>query len=161
MTNLDTRRAADITPVTTISDTEAQIDMQRMRTYRLGRVREQLVKNDIAACVLFSPLSIRYATGLRNCALSQTHIVSGYVFIPAQGPVISFDVDAGHRVAEHLETIDECRPSMPLSYMFAGARMDEWMRRWAEEMASLVAEHGAGNRRLAIERAGTRGPLAF
>ena len=82
MKELDVTSAADITPVTTITDTEAQIDMVRLRSYRLQRLRQQLVNFDVAGCVLFSPLSIRYATGVRNCALFHTHIVSSYLFVP-------------------------------------------------------------------------------
>jgi Xaa-Pro aminopeptidase len=50
---------------------------------------------------------------------------------------------------------------MPLSYFFGGSRMDEWMKRWAKEMADLVDQYGGGNRRLGVERAGARAPAAF
>ena len=154
--------AARTTPPVTLTDTEAMIDMRRLRAYRLGRLRQQLIARDIGACVLFSPLSIRYATGLRNCAIFQTHIPAGYLFVPAEGPVVLFDSDPGRKTGAGLETIDECREDpVPLSYMFAGARLAEWTRRWAEQMAALVERHGGGNRRLAVERAVTGAPLAF
>lgn len=161
MNKLTLEQAADTTPVTLLTDTEAQIDMRRLRTYRLQRLRDQILKHDLAAVVLFSPLSIRYASGVRSCALYSTHIVSGYLFVPAEGPVILFDHEAGQRRGSQLETIDEGRPAIPLSYFFGGSRMDEWMDRWAKEIAALVDEHGGGNRRLGVERAGTRAPLAF
>ncbi|MDH3694741.1 MAG: Xaa-Pro peptidase family protein [Gammaproteobacteria bacterium] len=161
MNSLTLEQAADVTPVTLLTDTEAQIDMRRLRAYRLQRLREQIIKHDLAAVVLFSPLSIRYASGARGCALFSTHIVSGYLFVPAQGPVILFDHESGQRRGAQLETIDECSPAIPLSYMFGGLRMDEWMTRWAKEMADLVDQYGGGNRRLGIERAGTRTPAAF
>ena len=161
MKELDVTSAADITPVTTITDTEAQIDMVRLRSYRLQRLRQQLVNFDVAGCVLFSPLSIRYATGVRNCALFHTHIVSGYLFVPAVGPVILFDAAPGQRTAAGLETVDECRDALPLNFMSSGSRMDDWARRWAAEMADLIEQHGGGNRRLAVERAGTRATLAL
>ena len=56
---LTLEQAARKTPPAALSDTEAMIDLARMRRYRLNRVREQLVQQEIAACVLFSPLSIR------------------------------------------------------------------------------------------------------
>ena len=161
MKELDVATAAEITPVVTKTDTEIQIDMARLRAYRLKRVREQLLYFDVAACVLFSPLSIRYASGVRNCALFQTHIVSGYLFVPAEGPVILFDAAPGQRTARGLETVDEVREAMPLNFMYAGSRMTEWAQRWGAEMADLVEQHGGGNRRLAVERAGTQTTLAL
>lgn len=161
MKELDIATAAAITPVTTLTDTEAQLDMVRLRSYRLRRLREQLVNFDVAACVLFSPLSIRYATGVRNCALFQTHIVSGYLFVPVEGPVILFDAAPGQRTGAGLETVDECRDALPLNFMYGSSRMDEWAQRWAKEMADLIDQYGAGNRRLAVERAGTAATLAL
>jgi hypothetical protein len=38
---------------------EDQINFNKMRMYRLNRVREQLLKNDIGACILFDPINIR------------------------------------------------------------------------------------------------------
>ena len=39
---------------------EEKINFDRMRMYRLNRVREQLIKNDVGACILFDPINIRY-----------------------------------------------------------------------------------------------------
>lgn len=160
--NLTWKEAARKTPPTTITDTEALIDMERMRLYRLGRIREQLQKQDLAACVLLTPYSIRYATGLRNCALYQTHILAGYLFVPAEGPTVLFDSQPGRFTGQHLETIEQIREDvLPLSFMWASQRMDEWVAEWAKQMADLVRKHGQGNRRLAIEWAGSRAPRAL
>lgn len=163
MSELTLERAAHTTPVTSLTDTEpAGIDLDRMRRYRLGRVREQLVKQDIGACVLLNPYSIRYATGFRNCAIFQTHIQAGYLFVPADGPVVLFDGDLGPLNGPGLGTIDEIRDDvLPLSYFFGGTRLDEWYARWAEQITDLIDRHCGGNRRLGVERAGTRAPGAF
>jgi Xaa-Pro aminopeptidase len=50
---------------------------------------------------------------------------------------------------------------MPLTYMWASGRLDEWIDRWAAQMADLMTKHGGGNRRLAIERVGPRAPRAL
>ena len=159
---LTLEQAARTTPPVQLTDTEASIDLRRMRLYRLERVRQELVARDCAGVVLLSPYSLRYATGVRNCAIFQTHILAGYVFIPAKGPVILFDSDPGRKTAAGLETVDEIRDDcLPLSYMFGGSRCEEWYRRWAKQMADLIDLHGGGNRRLAIEWAGTRAAAAF
>lgn len=159
---LTLERAAYITPQTHITDTEANIDIPRMRLYRLERVREQLRANDLAGVLLTDPLSIRYATGVRNCALFQTHIHAGYLFVPTDGPVVYFDSEPGRYTGGQLETIDEIRDDiLPISYMFAGTHHRQWSERWAAQIVDLVDQHGGGNRRLAIEKAGTEATFAF
>ena len=88
---------------------ENQINFDRMRMYRLNRVREQLLKNDIGACILFDPINIRYATDTRNMSMYTMHIISRYVFIPASGPVILFEYPKSEHLSEGICTIDEIR----------------------------------------------------
>ncbi len=159
---LTLEQAAGKTPPVVLTDTEAMVDLAKLRRYRLGRLRAQLAAQDIAACVLFSPLSIRYATGVRNCALFQTHIPSGYLFVPAEGPLVLFDSEPGRLTAAGLGTVDEIRDDiLPLSFMFAGSRYGEWAGKWAAQMDDLLRRHGGGNRRLAVERAGAGPTLAL
>ena len=153
---LTLERAAWITPPMQAVDTEGVIDVPRLRRYRQNRLREQIVKQGFDAIILIEPLSIRYATGVRNCTLFQMHIQAGYLFVPAAGPVIYFDSSPGRETGSQLETIDETRTDiLPLSYMFAGSRNQEWAFRWAEQIDDLIRVHcGQGRKRIAIERAG-------
>ncbi len=153
---LTLEEAARITPPMQAVDTEGMIDVPRMRRYRQNRLREQVVKQGFDAIILVEPLSIRYATGVRNCALFQMHIQAGYLFIPAEGPVIHFDNAPGHTSGSQLETIDENRADvLPLSYMFAGSRHQEWASRWSEQMEDLIRIHcGQGRKRVGVERSG-------
>ena len=161
MNNPELIRAARTTPVTHLTDTEAMLDMKKLRGYRLGRLRAELVHRDYGACVLFDPISIRYATGYRNLPVLQMHIPGTYVFVPANGPVVLFEAELSHHVAAGLETIDECRPALPQHYFIGGDRMDEWVVGHAREIAELVREHCGGNRRLAVTRTDVRAPAAF
>ena len=153
---LSLEQAAWITPPMQAVDTESMIDVPRMRRYRQNRLREQIIKQGFDAIILVEPLSIRYATGVRNCTLFQMHIQTGYLFIPAEGPVIHFDNAPGRETGSQLETIDESRPDIiPLSYMFAGPRQLEWASRWAEQIEDLIRVHcGHGRKRVGIERLG-------
>jgi len=87
----DMERAARTTPVMTLSDTDARIDMVKLRAYRLARVRAELKKAGLGAAVLFDPINIRYATGSRNHSAFIMHFPSRYVFIAVNGPVILFE----------------------------------------------------------------------
>jgi hypothetical protein len=104
------------TPGAGLKDTEAQIDMARLRSYRLARVREQLKRYDYGACVLYDPINIRYATGTRNMALWTQHSPDRYAFVPAEGPVILFDREAIRHQIEDFDTVDELRPAVRWYY---------------------------------------------
>jgi len=68
---LTLEQAARITPPAQSTDTEGMIDVPRMRAYRQHRLREQIRVQGLDALILVEPLSIRYATGVRNCALDR------------------------------------------------------------------------------------------
>ena len=136
---LTLEQAAWITPPLQAVDSEGMIDIPRMRAYRQNRLCEQIVAQGLDAIILTEPLSIRYATGVRNCALFQMHIQAGYLFVPAQGPVIYFDSAPGRETGSQLETIDEIRSDiLPLGYMFTGHRQQEWTQNWARQMDDLI-----------------------
>ena len=148
-------QAARTTPPVQVVDTEGMIDVPRMRAYRQSRLRDQALALGLDALVLVEPLSIRYATRVRNCALFQMHVQAGYLFLAADGPAIYFDSDSGRETGVRLETIDEVRDDLlPLSYMFAGHRQPEWARRGAAQMADLVREHCGRGARIGLERPG-------
>ena len=145
-----TRRSRK-TPPATLSDTEAQVDMAKLRLARLDRVRAGLKANDYAACVLYDPINVRYATGARNMTVWCLHNAVRYCFIPAEGPVILFDFHNCEHLSAGLETIEETRPATSWFYFGAGPRSEERSKVWAAEIADLVRAHGGGNRRLAMD----------
>ncbi|MEX3012051.1 M24 family metallopeptidase [Hoeflea sp. TYP-13] len=152
---LTLEQAAYITPPMQAVDTESMIDVPRMRAYRQNRLRQQIKKHGLDAIILAEPLSIRYATGVRNCTLFQMHIQAGYLFMPAEGPVVYFDSEPGRETGSQLETIDEIRDDLlPLSHMFAGYRQEEWAQNWARQMAELIRQHCGGGTRIGVERTG-------
>ena len=153
---LTLEEAAWITPPTQAVDTEGMLDIPRMRRFRQNRLRGQIRKQGFDAALFFDPLSIRYATGVRNCAIFQMHIQAGYLFVPAEGPVVLFDSEPGRNTGANLETIDEIRDDVvPLSYMFAGPRQPDCATRWAGQIDELVrANCGKGSKSIAVERTG-------
>lgn len=158
---LTLEEAAFLTPPIAQVDTEAMIDIPRMRAWRQNRLRAQIAAHGLGAVILFDPLSIRYATGVRNCAIFEMHIQAGYLFVPAEGPVVWFDTSPGQRTGAMLETIDEIRDDiLPLSYMFGGPRVEEWNAKWAAQMKDLVDAHCSGERRIGVERSAGVGAVA-
>lgn len=152
MKELTLLQAARTTPMPSLTDTEAMLDLTKMRAYRLERLRAEMRRQDMGGCVLISPYSIRYSTGMRDGAVMQNHIPLSYLFVSADGPTVYFDGETGKSIAAGLETIDELGDeAIQLSYMFSGTRIDEWTEKWVEQMSDLMRKHGGGSTRIGIE----------
>ncbi|MBV9735056.1 MAG: aminopeptidase P family protein [Acidisphaera sp.] len=137
----------------------AAIDEDAMRHWRLSRLRAELQRLDVAGALLADPINIRYATGTRNMAVWTMHAPGRYAFVATDGPVVLFEFAATRHVTAGSPTVDETRDSTPWISFLAGPRVEEKAALWAEEVASLVAAHGGGNRRLAVDRCDPPGAL--
>ena len=123
----------------------------RARKYRLGRIRQQLLKEDCAAILLYDPINIRYALDATNMQVWTSHNAMRYALIFAEGPAIMFEFKGCHHLCEGYEGIDEVRYSIPWVFMAVGDRVDEYVKRWSAEIADLMKTHGNGNTRLSAD----------
>lgn len=124
----------------------------RARAYRLGRLREQLVRHDCAAILLYDPVNIRYATDVSNMQVWMLHNASRYALVFADDPCLLFEYKGAEHLARGFATVDEVRPATTWFYFATGQRSREWAGRWADEIADLMRAHGGGSRRLAIDK---------
>ena len=141
--------------------TEPPVDLDEIRLYRLRRVRAELEKYDYAAIVLYDPINIRYATDVANMQVWCMHNENRYVFVPADGPVVLFEIDGCSHLAKGMPTVDEIRSPQAWYFFNVGPRYPEIAELWADEIADLTRIHGAGNRRVAVDRAGYTGLKAL
>ena len=130
---------------------EEKINFDQMRMYRLNRVKEQLIKNDIGACILFDPINIRYATDTRNMSMYTMHIISRYVFIPAEGPVILFEYPKSEHLAEGIGTVDEIRDCIVWDFFSNGNNVYDKALQWAASVDDLMRHYVSENNNLAID----------
>lgn len=137
-----------------LKDYERQIDMPALRRYRLARVREQLAAHDCAACLLYYPVNVRYATGTRNMQVYTLHAPERYAMVCTDGPVILFDSYYADHPIDASETVDERRHAISCYFETRGERTEEFARRWAAEISDVVHTYGGGNVRLAVDRLG-------
>jgi Xaa-Pro aminopeptidase len=126
-------------------------DLPAMRAYRLERIRAELRRRDYAGVLLYDPVNIRYATDSTNMQLWVAHNPTRHCFVATDGPVVLFDYFSCEHLSDHAGTVDEVRPAISWMYMYGGELTDARVRRWAGGIASLVAEHGRGNRRIAVD----------
>ena len=130
---------------------EEKINFDRMRMYRLNRVKEQLQINNVGACILFDPINIRYATDSRNMSLFSMHELVRFVFIPADGKVILFDYPKSEHLSEHLCTIDEIQEVVSWDFFSANNFVDKNAKKWAGMVQDLMNKYSPDNNRLAID----------
>ncbi len=128
------------------------VDRPKLRAYRLARIRQQLRAHDYAGILLMDPINIRYASDVSNMQVWVLHNKTRYLFIATEGPVILFDYSTAMHLSDDCEVIDETRSAISHTYFTNGPRHGEKIANWAAEIADLVARHGGGNRRLAIDK---------
>jgi len=136
-------------------------DLEKLRAYRLGRVREQLRQRDYAGILLWDPLNIRYATDSSNMQLWVTHNAARACFIATEGPVILFDFHNCQHLSGHLPLVDEVRPVTSFFFFESAERTEEMAERFAAEIDALLRQYGGGNRRLAVDKMEIAGIVAF
>lgn len=128
------------------------VNLERMRHYRLNRIRQEMAKVDMAACVLVDPVNIRYATDTRNMQIFTARNPARYLFLPLQGPVILFEFDRCEHLPVGISTVDEIRVATTVSYVAAAQHTEVKAKKWAAEIADLMRQYGGGNKRIGIER---------
>ena len=132
--------------------TEPPTDIDRVRMYRLGRVREQLKQLDYAGALLFDQINTRYATDATNMQIWCSRYETRCVFVATEGPVVLFDYGNYPHLAEGLPTVDEYRVNKSFYFFTAGPRAPERAELFANEITDLVTQYGGGNKRLAVDR---------
>ena len=151
---------ADLTLLDRAPEDEG-IDLVAVRGYRLGRVRAEMRKSDIAAVLLSDPVNIRYATGARNMQVfSQRNAPSRYLLLTENRSIL-FEFTGCAHLADGLETIDEVRAARTASFVAAGPDIAAREKAWAAEMADLVTSLVGKGATLGIERLNAGSAIAL
>jgi Xaa-Pro dipeptidase len=154
---------SDLADLATLDQLAAEepIDLAAVRSYRLGRVREQMAAHSLDACILLDPVNVRYATGARNMQVFHARNPARYLFVAQSGPVILYEFTGCAHLAEDIETIDEIRPAITASYAAAGTGIAAVEAAWATQVAALVREHCGPRAAVGLERANAGAALAL
>ena len=116
---------------------EDEINFDKLRTYRLDRVKKELEKNNLEACILFDPVNVRYALDTVNMSVYNMHNLTRYCFIPVSGPVILYEYFNCENLSNHLNLIDEIRPAISWDYFSNGNQSDDQLKKWINEIRDL------------------------
>ncbi len=133
--------------------TAPDVDLEAVRRYRLGRVREQMVAHDVGALLLSDAVNIRYATGTRNMQVFTSRNAPARYLLLTQDRSVLYEFTGCEHLADGYETVDEVRPALTASFVAAGPGVADRERAWADEVASeIVAQLGRSAHRIGVER---------
>ena len=130
---------------------EDEINFQDLRSYRLNRVKKELEKRNIPACILFDPVNVRYALDTVNMSVYNMHNLTRYCFIPVSGPVILFEYFNCENLSNHLNLIDEIRPAITWDYFSNGDQANIQLKKWIKEVKDLTTSYCGDNKKIAID----------
>ena len=116
---------------------EDEINFQKLRSYRLDRVKKELKKNNLEACILFDPVNIRYALDSVNMSVYNMHNLTRYCFVPVNGPVILYEYFNCEILSKDLNLIDEIRPAITWDYFSNGDQASLQLKKWINEIEDL------------------------
>ena len=140
---------------------EPPTDLDKVRRDRLAKVHRELARRDLAGALLLDQLNVRYVADATNMQVWCLHNEVRYCFVATEGPTILFDFSHVAHLSGGLPGLSERRPARAAMYMGSGGRLREHAREFARQIADLVREHGAGNRRIAVDRMGPDSFLAL
>ena len=116
---------------------EDEINFDKLRSYRLDRVKKELEKNNLEACILFDPVNVRYALDTTNMSVYHMHNLTRYCFVPVNGPVILYEYFNCEGLSSHLNLIDEIRPAITWDYFSNGDQASVQLKKWVNEIKDL------------------------
>ena len=129
---------------------EDEINFTKLRTYRLDRVKKELEKNNLEACILFDPVNVRYALDTVNMSVYNMHNLTRYCFVPVNGPVILYEYFNCEGLSNHLNLIDEIRPAITWDYFSNGDQAGIQLEKWINEIKDLSNSYFK-NKKIAID----------
>jgi len=116
---------------------EDDINFKKLRSYRLDRVKKELEKNNLEACILFDPVNIRYALDTVNMSVYNMHNLTRYCLVPVSGPTILYEYFNCEILSKHLNLIDEIRPAITWDYFSNGDQASLQLEKWVNEIKDL------------------------
>ncbi|UOA26806.1 dimethylsulfonioproprionate lyase DddP [Pseudosulfitobacter sp. DSM 107133] len=127
-------------------------DLHQMRRHRWQRLTHHIVARGYDGLLMFDPLNIRYATDSTNMQLWNTHNPFRAVLLCADGYMVIWDYKNSPFLSRFNPLVREQRAGADLFYFDRGDRIDLAADVFSNEVRILLAEHGGGTRRLAVDK---------
>ncbi|MEM7520220.1 MAG: dimethylsulfonioproprionate lyase DddP, partial [Pseudomonadota bacterium] len=127
-------------------------DLPAMRRFRWERLTAHIVARGYGGLLMFDPLNIRYATDSTNMQLWNTHNPFRAVLLCADGYMVMWDYKNAPFLSKFNPLVREQRSGADLFYFDRGDKIDVAADKLSNEVRELIAEHGGGEKRLAVDK---------
>lgn len=127
----------------------------RVAIYRLNRLKEQIINFKLDAVVLFDPINIRYACGVRNMQVYSQRNPARYLIVPAEGPVALFEYRSCAHLTEKVVTLDEVHPASPVMPLHSGDHSHRHIQSFIASLKDILSRSTQNFGRIGIESAPT------
>ncbi len=127
-------------------------NLEKMRRDRWERLTQHIVDRDYGGLLMFDPLNIRYATDSTNMQLWNTHNPFRAVLLCADSYMVMWDYKNSPFLSEFNPLVREQRSGADLFYFDRGDKVGVAADKLAAEVKDLIAQHGGGNKRIAVDK---------
>lgn len=137
---------------TQVVDYDETVDVKRLRQERLRRLQAEIARAELGALILFDPLNVRYALGVRTNEIFALRNKAFHVALVAQeGRPILYR--ASGLEPPVIDGTAEPRELHQFESWIAGSYRGEATRRWAKIMVDALKELGIESERIGLDGA--------
>ena len=133
-------------------DFEERVDYRRLHRYRLGRARQALEDSELGALLVFDVNNIRYLTSTKIGEWERDKL-SRWALLPRNGEPIIWDFGSAavhHKLYSPWLKPENCKAGL-VGLRGTVAPQFGLMKRHAEEIASILREHGVANMPVGVD----------
>jgi Xaa-Pro aminopeptidase len=127
-------------------------NLPAMRAYRHKRLMGGVNTRGYGGILMFDPLNIRYATDSTNMQLWNTHNAFRACLVCADGYMVVWDYKNAMFLSTFNDLVNEQRTGADLFYFDRGDKIDVAADVFSLQVRELIAKHGGGNMRLAVDK---------
>lgn len=134
------------------------VDEVELRLGRQRRLQEQMRLEGLDGVLLYDPINLRYACGVRNMQIWTMHNKVRYCFLPKEGKAILFDFFNCEHLADEgcgRVAVGEVRYAKHFLQQYTGGshhdRRQEMIKLWAEDLLSVIVRCCGKSPRIAVD----------
>ena len=127
-------------------------NLSAMRAFRLNRIVQKLIQNNLSGVLLFDPLNIRYATDTTNMQVWNTHNPFRACLVLADYYMIVWDYKNSPFLCEFNPLVKEVRSGASMFYFASGDKADQAAERFAIQVNEICKRRIPENCRIAVDK---------
>ena len=127
-------------------------NLPELRAFRHKRLTDAVNARGYGGILMFDPLNIRYATDSTNMQLWNMHNAFRACLVCADGYMVMWDYKNAMFLSKFNDLVNEQRSGADLFYFDRGDKIDVAADEFANQVRSVIDEHGGANTRLGVDK---------